>query len=117
MAEGLQCNLWSRAQSPETVSLTLTKGWTRLRYATRGNLGITLEDLAWTAASGLPEPPLLKDHPILRNLTNKLVCFILDYFPNWIARLQLPASDGRHRQLASGQFHSVWERLVNTFPT
>jgi hypothetical protein len=113
MAEGLLCNLWVRAQSPETVSLTLTKGWTRLSYAKRGNLGIALQDLAWTAASGLPEPPVLKDHPILRNLRNKLVHFILDYFPNWVASLQLPASDGRHRQLASGQFHSVLERLAN----
>jgi hypothetical protein len=79
MAEGLRCNLWARAQSPETVSLTLTKGWTRLSYATRGNLGMTLEDLRWTAAtSELPQPPMLKDHPILRNLPNKLVHFILD---------------------------------------
>jgi hypothetical protein len=54
-------------------------------------------------------------HPILHYLPNKLVHFqvILDYFLNWVASLQLPASDGRHRQLASGQFHSVLERLAN----
>jgi hypothetical protein len=107
MAEGLRCNLWTRAHSSGTVSLTLTKGWTRLSFAKRGNLGIAMQDLAWTAASDLPEPPMLKMHPILHYLPNKLVHFILDYFPNWVASLQLPASDGRHRQLRSGHFHSV----------
>jgi hypothetical protein len=113
MAEGLRCNLWMRAHSPGTVSLTLTKGWARLSFAKRGNLGIAMQDLAWTADSRLPEPPMLTMHPILHYLPNKLVHFILDYFPNWVASLQLPPSDGRHRQLESGQFHSVLERLAN----
>jgi hypothetical protein len=52
-------------------------------------------------------------HPILRNLPNNLVHFLLDYHhPDWVAHLQLPASDGRHLQLAaSAQFHSALERL------
>jgi hypothetical protein len=41
-------------------------------------------------------PVLLALHPILRNLPNKLVHFILDYHPQWVAQLQLPVSDGRH---------------------
>jgi hypothetical protein len=51
--------------------------------------------LGLTAASGLPEPVLLAMHPILRNLPNKLVHFILDYHPD------------------APDFHSVLERLMN----
>ena len=72
-----------------------------------------MQDLAWTAGSDLPQPTLLAKHPILANLPNKLVHFILDYHPDWVAQLQLPPSDGRHRQLAAAQFHSVLDRLAN----
>ena len=113
MAAKLRCSVWARAQSPGTVSLSLTKGWTRLSEAKRGNLGIAMQDLAWTAGSDLPQPTLLAKHPILANLPNKLVHFILDYHPSWVARLQLPASDGRHRQLAPAHFHSALDRLEN----
>ena len=112
MAAGLRCSVWARAQSP-TTSLRLVKGWTQLKLADRGNLGIAMQDLAWTHVSDLPEPALLVMHPILRNLPNKLVHFLLDYHPDWVSRLQLPASDGRHRQLAIAQFHSALERLVD----
>jgi hypothetical protein len=95
------------------MTLSLVKGWTRFSHAKRGNLGIGMQDLAWNETSVLPEPVLLALHPILRYLPNKLVHFILDYHPQWVAQLQLPASDGRHKQLASAQFHSVLERLVN----
>ena len=113
MAAKLRCSVWARAQSPGTMTLSLVKGWTRFSHAKRGNLGIGMQDLAWNETSVLPEPVLLALHPILRNLPNKLVHFILDYHPQWVAQLQLPASDGRHKQLASAQFHSVLERLVN----
>ena len=113
MAAGLRCSVWARAQSPGTTSLSLVKGWTRLPEAARGNLGIAMQDLAWTQGSALPKPALLVMHPILRNLPNKLVHFLLDYHPEWVAQLQLPASDGRHRQLASAHFHLALERLEN----
>jgi hypothetical protein len=114
MAAGLRCGVWARAQSP-TTSLSLVKGWARLSQADRGNLGIAMQDLAWTQATarGLPEPALFVMHPILHNLPNKLVHFLLDYHPDWVSRLQLPASDGRHRQLATADFHSALERLVD----
>ena len=113
MAAGLRCSVWARAQSPGTMALSLVKRWGRVAEAKRGNLGISMQDLAWTAASGLPEPVLVTVLPILRFLPNKLVHFLLDYHPNWVAQLQLPASDGRHRQLASAQFHSALDRLVD----
>jgi hypothetical protein len=74
-----------------------------------------MQDLDWTQGSALTEPALLVMHPILRNLPNKMAHFLLDYHwhPEWVAKLQLPASDGRHRQLASAQFHLALERLEN----
>ncbi len=113
MAAGLRCSVWARAQSPGTISLSLTRGWTRLSEAKRGNLGIVMQDLAWTAASNLPQPTLLARLPILAYLPNKLVHFLVDYHPDWLARLHLPASDGRHRQLANAHFHLALDRLVN----
>jgi hypothetical protein len=38
-----------------------------------------MQDLAWTQGSDLPEPDLLVMHPILLNLPNKVVHFLLDY--------------------------------------
>jgi hypothetical protein len=52
---------------------------------------------------------------MLKYLPNKLVHFVLDYHPDWIARLRLPPSDGSHGQLCSDQFHSVLDRL-DTIP-
>ncbi len=72
-----------------------------------------MQDLAWTAASGLPQTTLRARHPILTYLPNKLVHFILDYHPSWVASLQLPASDDRHRQQANAHFHSALEQLEN----
>ena len=114
MADGLRCCIWGRAMSPGTVSLELTKGWTALRtlrMCQRGNLGLSKVDLAWTAASPLPEPHLLTMMPMLQYLPNKLVHFVLDYHPDWIARLQLPTSDGTHGHLRTEAFHAVLDRL------
>ena len=111
MADGLRCSVWGRAQSAGTVSLSLIKGWARVQMATRGNLALAMEDLAWTAGSHLPKPPLLSQLPMLLYLPNKLVHFLLDYHPRWIARLGLPASDGTHRQLRPDQIQSALLRL------
>ena len=56
-------------------------------------------------------PPLLSQLSMLRYLPNKLVHFLLDYHPRWIARLGLPASDGTHRQLGPDQIQSALLRL------
>ncbi len=87
MADGLRCCIWARAQSPGTVSLDLVKGWTDMgREAPRGNLGLAIEDLAWHAGSGLSEPALLSQLPLLHFLAHKLVPFVVDY-PSHPARL------------------------------
>ena len=117
MADGLRCCIWGRAQSPGTVSLELTKGWTgmyrRHKLGHRGNLGLAMEDLAWTAASGLSEPVMLSLLPRLSYLPQKLVHFLVDYHPDWIAQLQLPPSDGKHRQLRTEHFQQALRRLEN----
>ncbi len=117
MADGLRCCIWGRAQSPGTVSLELTKGWTGLyrshRLGHRGNLGLSMENLAWTAASGLSEPVMLDLFPCLSYLPQMLVHFVVDYHPDWIAELHLPASDGKHRQLRTEHFQQVLQRLEN----
>jgi hypothetical protein len=115
LLRGMQAQMFPlHAMSPGTVSLELTKGWAALRtlrMARSGNLGLSMADLAWTAASGLPEPNLLSLMTMLKYLPNKLVHFVLDYHRDWIARLRLPPSDGSHGQLCSEEFHSVLDRL------
>ena len=103
-----------RAQSPGTVSLDLVKGWSNMRReAPAGNLGLAMEDLAWHAGSGLPEPSLLSRLPILHFLAHKLVHFVVDYHPDWVTSLHLPPSDGTHRQLRRDHFQLVLQRLQN----
>jgi hypothetical protein len=115
MADKMRCCIWGRAQSPGNVSLELTKGWTALyrkhKLGYRGNLGLPMADLAWKATSGLSQPILLVLAPFLRYLPQKLVHFFVDYHPDWIAQLQLPASDGTHRQLRTEHFQQVLQRL------
>jgi hypothetical protein len=72
-----------------------------------------MEDLAWTANSGLSEPVMISFFPILSYLPQKIVHFIVDYHPDWISDLQLPASDGLHRQLRSEHFQQALQRLEN----
>ena len=69
-------------------------------------------DLAWTAASGLSEPLLHGLMPMLQYLPQKLVHFILDCHPGWLAGLGFAPSDGSHQQLRSEHFPPVLERLV-----
>jgi hypothetical protein len=117
MADGLRCCIWGRAQSPGTVSLELTKGWSGMyrshKLGHRGNLGLSMEDLAWTAATGLSEPVMLSLFPSLSYLPQKLVHFVVDYHPTWISHLQLPSSDGSHRQLHTHHFQQALQRLEN----
>lgn len=101
--------MWARAQSPGETTLSLVKGLSRV--VKKGNLGIAMQDLAWSAASGLPKPTLVSKHPVLSFLSNKLVHFLVDYHPDWIAQLRMPPSDGRHRQLETRHFHLALERL------
>ncbi len=37
--------------------------------------------------------------------------FVLDYYPDWVASLRLPPSDGSHSHLRTEEFHSVLDRL------
>ena len=111
MANGLHCNMWALAQSPGGTTISLVKGLCTVRQAHRGNLGIIMQDLGWSATSGLPKPALLRDYPVLSYLSNKLVHFLVDYHPDWIARLRLPPTDGLHRQLETHHLHRALERL------
>jgi hypothetical protein len=54
MAAKMRCSVWTRAQSPGTMTLSLVKGWTCVSLAKRGNLGIGMQDLAWTATVACP---------------------------------------------------------------
>jgi hypothetical protein len=114
IVDGLSCCIWASAQASGKASLDLVKGWTNMcREAPQGNLGLTVEDLAWHAGSGLPEPTLFSRLPLLHFLSHKIVHFVVDYRPDWITSLQLPPSDGTHRQLRSEHFQPALLRLQN----
>jgi hypothetical protein len=107
MAAGLQCNIWARAQSPAKLTYAFIKG--HIRSGRRK--GFQMHELAWTEASPFPPPQWRLDHPILQFLGPKIVHFIVDFHMDWIGSLNLPASDGRHRQLDARQVQQVLDRL------
>ena len=72
--------MWARAQSPGATTLSLVKGLYKVMR--KGNVGLAMQDLAWSATSGRPKPALITQHPVLSYLSNKLVHFLVDYHPN-----------------------------------
>ena len=107
MAAGLQCNIWARAQSPAKLTYAFIKGGVQ----SGRRKGFQMHELAWTEASPLPPPQWRLEHPILKFLGPKIVHFIVDFHMDWIGSLNLPASDGQHRQLDGRQVQQVLDRL------
>ena len=107
MAAGLQCNIWARAQSPAKLTYAFIKGSPR----SGRRKGFQMHEIAWTEASPLPIPQWRLEHPILQSLGPKIVHFIVDFHMDWIGSLNLPASDGQHKQLDGRQVQSVLDRL------
>jgi hypothetical protein len=58
------------------------------------------------------QPEKLAVHKILAFLGKKICCFVHDFHPDWIARLNLPLSDGLHNQLQPHQVDRILRRLV-----
>jgi hypothetical protein len=58
------------------------------------------------------QPEKLAVHKILAFLGKKICCFVHDFHPDWIARLNLPLSDGLHNQLQPHQVDGILRRLV-----
>jgi hypothetical protein len=111
MADGLRCNVWARAQYPAKLSYTWVFGTsTCQRGQSRWN-GLTLHDLGWKPNSGGSKPACRAAHPSLDFLSNKIVHFLVDFYPSWFPALNLPPSNGNHNQLSEHHFHAVLDRL------
>ncbi len=111
MADGLRCSVWARAQFPAKLSYTWVFGTTALRCGQRTRNGLSLQDLGWKPNSGGSKPACRVAHPPLDFLSNKIVHFLVDFYPNWFPALSLPPSNGNHDQLREHHFHSVLDRL------
>ena len=59
------------------------------------------------------QPELLAKHRILKYMSKKICCFIHDFHPDWIARLNLPDSNGEHNQLKNHHIDRILRRLVH----
>ncbi len=53
------------------------------------------------------QPEKLAAHQISAFLGKKICCFVHDFHPDWIARLNLPVSDGLHNQLHRQQVDRI----------
>ena len=109
MADDLRCSFWARAQFPAKLSCTWVFG-TGTHRRGRWN-GLTLQDLGWKPNSGGSKPACRVAHPHLDFLSNKIVHFLVDFYPSWFPALNLPPSNGNHDQLSEQHFHSVLDRL------
>jgi len=109
MADGLRCSVWARAQFPAKLSYTWVFG-TGTHRRGRWN-GLTLQDLGWKPNSGGSKPACRVTHPPLDFLSNKIVHFLVDFYPSWFPTLNLPPSNGKHDQLSEHHFHTVLDRL------
>ena len=110
MADGLRCNIWARAQIPKSLTYSLMKGgnFPGLR---RGACALQLTDVVWKPGMQLARPQWRIEHPILDKLGAKLVHFLVDYHHDWFQSLELPASDGKHKQLGPEDVQDVLNRL------
>ncbi len=61
------------------------------------------------------QPEKLAAHQILAFLGKKICCFVHDFHPDKITRLNLPVSDGLHNQLHPQQVDRILRRLVHPF--
>ena len=111
MGDGLRCSVWARAQCVEHMDFSLTKGWTRVQGARKGNLGLLMQELNWTPASGGSQPDVLVKHPFLAWIPNKVVHYLVDYHSEWLEPLDIPASNGEHNQLKTHHFQAVLKCL------
>ena len=58
------------------------------------------------------QPEMLAKHKILAFLAKKISCFVHDFHPGWIARLNLPDTNGEHNQLKKHHIDRILRRLV-----
>ena len=103
IADGLRCSTWRRAQTPgkmtHHISGTNSNG--------RGNIA-----LVHPSKISRHQPGMLAKHSILAFLSKKISCFVHDCHPDWIARLNLPDSNGEHNQLKKHHIDRILRRLV-----
>ena len=59
------------------------------------------------------QPEMLAKHRILAYLAKKISCFVHDFHPDWIARLNLPDSNGQHNQFKKHHIDRILRRLVH----
>jgi hypothetical protein len=111
MGDGLRCNVWYRAQHVENMEVTLVKGWTAVKGARKGNLGLLMQEINWTEASGGTKPSILATHPFIAWIPNKVVHYLVDYHSEWLDPLDIPESNGEHNQLHTHHFQSVLKCL------
>jgi len=111
LGDGLRCNVWARAHSVEHMEYELVKGWATVRGSRKGNLGLLMQDINWTASSRGPKPDMLDQQPSLAYLSSKVVHYLVDYHPEWLDELNLPQTNGEHNQLYTHHFQLVLKRL------
>ena len=103
IADGLRSSPWKRAQDPGKMTHRL--------FGTNNNAKDSVHLVHPSKIASL-QPEKLAVHKILAFLGKKICCFVHDFHPHWIARLNLPLSDGLHNQLQPHQVDRILRRLV-----
>ena len=103
IADGQRCSPWHRAQTPGKMKHRLCGG---------GGNGNGCTSLVHPSKIASLQPEMLAKHRILAYLAKKISCFVHDFHPDWIARLNLPDSNGQHNQFKKHHIDRILRRLV-----
>ena len=58
-----------------------------------------------------PLPWCVKEHGVLKFLLPKIAHYLTDFHSSWFPSLNLPPSDGKHKQLLNCHFEALYRRL------
>ena len=105
ISDGLRCSPWRRAQTPGKMTHHLggSTNHQGVRFST---------SLVHPSKISEDQPEMLAKHKILAFLAKKISCFVHDFHPGWIARLNLPDTNGEHNQLKKHHIDRILRRLV-----
>ena len=58
-----------------------------------------------------PVPWCIKEHPVMAFVLPKIAHFLNDFHRDWFPSMNLPLSDGKHKQLLDIHFNALYQRL------
>ena len=107
LASGLRCNIWWRSTTPGRITYEMVGGassGSHWRGTVTGYASLRIQDFV---DPGTNHHRYLLLHPVLKFLAYKISHFLCDFHRKWFPGMNLPKSDGRHKQLRAEHFQAL----------